>query len=59
MLTQSTFDILLSVAMLVVIALVWGGIFLLRRGTDRKRAVLMLVAAAVLLCNILIWTWPS
>lgn len=59
MLTQSTFDILLSVAMLVVIALVWGGIFLLRRGTDRKRAVLMLVAAAVLLGNILIWTWPS
>lgn len=59
MLSQSTFDILLSVAMLVVIALVWGGIFLLRRGTDRKRAVLMLVAAAVLLGNILIWTWPS
>jgi hypothetical protein len=59
MLTQSTFDILLSVAMLVVIALVWGGIFLLRRGTDRKRAALMLVAAAVLLGNILIWTWPS
>ncbi|MFO1241450.1 MAG: hypothetical protein U1E64_14015 [Sphingomonadaceae bacterium] len=46
-------------AMLVVIALAWGGIFLVRRGTDRKRAVLMLVAAAVLLGNILIWTWPS
>jgi len=59
MLSQSTFDILLSVAMLVVIALAWGGIFLVRRGTDRKRAVLMLVAAAVLLGNILIWTWPS
>ncbi|MBK8859518.1 MAG: hypothetical protein IPN48_00715 [Sphingomonadales bacterium] len=59
MLSQETFDVLLSVAMLVVIALVWGGIFLLRRGTDRKRAVLMLLAALVLLGNILIWTWPS
>lgn len=59
MLSQSIFDILLSVAMLVVIALAWGSFFLLRRGTDRKRAVLMLAAAAVLLGNILIWTWPS
>jgi len=59
MLSQETFDVLLSVAMLVVIALVWDGTFLLRRGTDRKRAVLMLLAALVLLGNILIWTWPS
>lgn len=59
MLSQETFDVLLSVAMLVVIALVWGGTFLLRRGTDRKRAVLMLLAALVLLGNILIWSWPS
>lgn len=59
MVSQTTFDVLLSVAMLAVIALVWGGIFLLRSGTDRKRAVLMLVAALVLFGNILIWTWPS
>ncbi len=59
MVSQTTFDVLLSVAMLAVIALVWGGIFLLRSGTDHKRAALMLVAALVLFGNILIWTWPS
>lgn len=58
MFSQTTFDVLLSVAMLAVIALVWGGIALMRRGNDRKRAVLMLVAAAVLFGNVLIWTWP-
>lgn len=42
--------------MLAVFALVAGGIYLLRRGGDRKRAILMLVAAAVFLGNVLILT---
>lgn len=58
MLSQSTFDAMLSVTMLVVAALVWGGISLWRRGEDRRRAVLMLVAALVLFGNVLIWAWP-
>ena len=59
MLSQSTFDAMLSITVVLVVALVWGGISLIRRGEDRRRAVLMLVAAAVLLGNVLIWTWPA
>lgn len=47
----------MSLAMVAVIALVWGGLFLIRRGgPERQRGVLMLVAAAVTLANVLIWT---
>lgn len=59
MLSKSAFDAMLSVSAIVVIALVWGGFALFRRGEDRRRATLMLVAAAVLLGNVLIWSWPS
>jgi hypothetical protein len=48
----------LSVTMLCVIALIAGSIVLFRRGDDRKRAWLMLVAALVLFGNVLIWAWP-
>jgi hypothetical protein len=44
-----------AIAMLGVFALVIGGIAVLRRG-DRLKGVLMLVMAAVLLGNVLIWT---
>lgn len=46
---------LLAVLMIGVFALLWGGVVILRRG-DRKKGVLMLVCAAVLLGNVLIWT---
>ncbi|SFP74864.1 hypothetical protein [Sphingomonas rubra] len=46
-----------AIAMLAVFALVIGGIALIRRGDDRRKGVLMLVMAAVLLGNVLIWTW--
>jgi hypothetical protein len=59
MLSKSAFDAMLSVSVLVVVALGWGGFALLRSGEDRRRAILMLVAAAVLLGNVLIWSWPS
>ncbi len=59
MFSKSAFDAMLSISMVVVVALGWGGFALLRRGEDRRRAVLMLAAGAVLLVNVLIWSWPS
>lgn len=46
-----------AIAMLGCFACVIGGIALLRRGDDRRKGLLMLVMAAVLLGNVLIWTW--
>jgi hypothetical protein len=40
--------------MLAAGALIWGGVVQVRRG--EKRGQLMLVAAAVLVGNVLIWT---
>ena len=45
-----------AIAMLGVFACVIGGIAILRRGDNRLKGVLMLVMAAVLLGNVLIWT---
>ncbi len=47
----------LSIMMLAVFALTLGGIFIFRR--NRKQGALMIVAAAVLLINVLIWTLPG
>nr|WP_095013411.1 hypothetical protein [Tsuneonella mangrovi] len=49
----------LSLAMLAAIALVGGAIFLWNRPGYRKQAILMLVAAAVALVNVAIWTLPD
>ncbi len=46
----------MAVAMLAAFALVFGGVKLARRPEDRKRGILMIVAAAVLVGNVLIWT---
>ncbi len=46
-----------AVAMLGAFACVAGGIALIRGNRDRRRGVLMLVMAAVLVGNVLIWTW--
>jgi len=48
----------LSIAMLAVLALVLGAVHVILRRGDRRQGVLMLVAAAVLLGNVLIWAWP-
>jgi xanthine/uracil permease len=54
-----TSSVVLGIAMLAVFSLIAGGFYLIRRGrTDRTRGVLMLVAALVLLGNVLIATWP-
>jgi hypothetical protein len=48
---------LLSIAVIAIFALLWGGIRLLRQG-NRQKALLMLAAAIVLLGNVLVWAWP-
>ena len=46
----------LGLAMVAAFLLVIGGIALIRRDHDRKRGLLMLAAAAVLVANVAIWT---
>ena len=48
--------ILLSVTMIAVFLLAGGGAWLALSGRDRRKGVLMAVAAAVLLGNVLVWT---
>ena len=49
---------LLSISMLAVFALVAGGGWIIAKRDNKKQGVLMLVAALVLLGNVLIWAWP-
>ena len=46
----------MAIAMLAAFALLFGGVKLALRADHRKRGVLMIVAAAVLVGNVLIWT---
>ena len=46
----------LSVAVIGTFALVAGGAYLLIKRKERKQGVLMLIAAAVLFGNVLVWT---
>lgn len=46
----------LSLAVIAGFALIGGGVYLLIRRKERRQGVLMLVAAAVLFANVLIWT---
>ena len=47
-----------SIAMFAVIALGWGGTWLILKRRDRKHGSLMIVAGLVLFANVLIWVWP-
>ena len=49
-------SVLLSIAMIAAFALVAGGIVMIRRGRERTKGVLMVVAALVLVGNVLIAT---
>ena len=51
-------DTIMSVLMLAGVALTGGAIYIFRTG-DRKRALLMLVAALVLFANVAIWMIPT
>ena len=46
----------MALAMIAAFLLVFGGVTLMRRGEERGRGMLMLIAAAVLVMNVLIWT---
>jgi high-affinity Fe2+/Pb2+ permease len=46
----------MAVAMLAAFALASGGVRLAVRPADRTRGLLMMVAAAVLVGNVLVWT---
>ena len=50
-------SIALSLGMLAVFALAFGGVVLFRRG-ERQKGLLMIAAAVVILANVLIWTLP-
>jgi hypothetical protein len=50
--------ILSSIVVLAVFALILGGVSLIVRPGDRLRGTLMIVAAFVLLGNLLLWSWP-
>lgn len=45
--------------MLAVLALALRGGWIVARNDEKKQGVLMLVAALVLLANVLIWAWPA
>jgi LPXTG-motif cell wall-anchored protein len=47
---------ILSILVLATFALVAGGAYLLVKRKERKQGMLMLIAAAVLFVNVLIWT---
>ena len=46
----------LSILMVAAFLLVWGGVHQLVKLKDRKKGILMLVAAAVAVGNVLVWT---
>ena len=46
----------MAIAMIAAVLLVVGAVKLLRQPASRGKGVLMLVAAAVLVGNVLIWT---
>ena len=50
-------DLLLSIVMLGGIALMGGGVMVFRTG-DRRRALLMVVAALIMFANVAIWLVP-
>jgi len=47
---------LLSVLMLAALVLIAGGIRLIATRRDRGKGALMLIAAAVLIANVLVWS---
>ena len=52
-------ELILSILMLAGAALLAGGIYVLRKGVNKKQGWLMLVAAAVTFANVAIWMIPT
>ena len=53
---QGAGSLFLSIMMIAAFLLTWGGLYLLVKRKDRKKGTLMLVAAAVAVGNVLVWT---
>jgi len=51
-------SVALSLAMIAAFLLLVAGIRLALKPEERRRGVLMIVAALVLFANVLIWTFP-
>lgn len=51
-------NLILSVLMLAGAALLAGGIYMLRKGINRRQGWLMILAAAVMFANVGIWSIP-
>jgi len=51
-------NLILSVLMLAGAALLAGGIYMLRKGINRRQGWLMILAAAVMFANVAIWSIP-
>lgn len=49
-------SIALSIAMLAIGALIWGGFWMALKRGQKQKGVLMVICAFVLLGNVLIWT---
>jgi high-affinity Fe2+/Pb2+ permease len=49
----------LSLGVIAAFALIGGGLYLLIRQRNLKQGLLMLMAAAVLIGNVLVWTVPA
>lgn len=52
-------DLILSILVLAALAMIAGAIFLWRRDGMTKQVWLMLLSAAVMIANVLIWTLPN
>jgi len=51
-------SLILSLLMLAGAALLAGGIYMVRKGINKRQGWLMLVAAAVMFANVGIWSIP-
>ena len=51
-------DTIMSLLMLAGVALTGGAVYVFRTG-DRRRALLMFVAALVMFANVMIWLIPT
>ena len=52
-------DLILSLVTLTALALVAGAVFLWRRNAPRRQVWLMLLLAAVMIGNVLVWSLPA
>lgn len=47
-----------AIGMIGAFACLLGGLYLVSKGRERRRGVLLLIMAVVLVANVLIWTLP-